>query len=254
MWKRLGLWVLIIICLMLILPVGQVYADSSSDVTVTASGYVCGAPGAFTLTYINDYEVGISWTKGTDAVNTMIRAAFGRVPEDISDGYQVYYDTGTFCTDNAISLSSPEVIYYVAWSQNAGGQWGLLFASGDTGGFMSASFLFIGLIMIACFLTYLSSRRPNILVAFAAGLTWLGMAFWLLLGNVTNLQLTSSWTQVIAWVFVIMTFVPFLLQINVEIQNEAGGRRWTSWGKAPSTKKSGYEEYKEKLYRRTRGG
>lgn len=261
MWRRLKnylgrtVW-LVVLCFFLLglflFSTSGVLAATSEEVTITASGWVCGAPGDFTLTYVNDYEIGISWVKGEDADKTMVRAAFGRVPENISDGYEVYYGTGNSCTDTALSMATPEIIFYVAWSQNAAGVWAPLFSSGDTGGFMSASYLFLGLILIAAFLTWFASRRPEILVAFAAGLTWLALGFWLLLGDVTNLQLTDPWTQMIAWVFVLMTFVPFLTQMNVEIKHEVSGRRWTEFGTKPSTRVSNYEKYRTELRSRVR--
>lgn len=251
-WKR---W-LIVLCLCLLglsICIGsKLQAASSEEITITAAGWICGGPGAFTLTYVNDYEIGISWTKGEDAVNTMVRAAFGHVPANISDGYEVYSGAGTSCTDTALSMATPEIIYYRAWSQNAAGVWGPLFASGNTGGFMSASYLFIGLILIAAFLTWFSSRRPEILISMAAGFTWLALGFWLLLGDVTNLQLTDPWTVMLAWVFVVMTFVPFLMQMNVAIRREARGHSWTTFGKEPEHKPSAYEDYRDKLYGRTR--
>lgn len=251
--KWLRLLIVLVIISGVLLPV-VVEADTSSDITISASGWVAGAPGGLTITYISDFEVQLSWTKGLDAVNTMIRAAYGWAPTSITDGYQIYNGPGTSVNDDSIALASPEVIYYTAFSQNAAGIWSVLYSSADTEEFMSASFLFIGLIMIACFLTYLCYKRPSLLVAFAAGLTWLGMAFWLLLGNVTNLALSSSWTQIIAWVFVIMTFVPFLLQMNQEIIHEAGGKRFTVYGPAPKVKiPTDYENYAKELRRRIRG-
>ncbi len=247
-WLR---WILLLIVLFVI-PHMEVRADSSSDVTITATGIVVAQPGGFTLTYISDFEVGISWIKAPGADKTMVRAAFGHVPTDISDGYQVYYGVGNSADDTAISLGASEIVYYRAWSQTLGGEWGPLFASGDTGGFMSVSYLFIGLILIACFLTFMAWKSPNILIAFAAGLTWLSMAFWIVLGNITNLPLTSPWTQFIAWVFTIMTFVPFILQWNVEIKQTIKGQSFSTWGQPPNPGMSNYEAYKAELQRRVR--
>ena len=128
-WLRVRqLWVLIAASLLLMLPFGligtEVLADTSAEVTVTAAGYVCAAPGGLTLTYISDYEVGISWTKGEGAENTMVRAAVGRLPESRTDGYLVYYGDGTSTSDfsnNLDVLDAP--VYYRAWSQNAAGTW-----------------------------------------------------------------------------------------------------------------------------------
>jgi len=237
------------------LPSISVFADSSADVTVTASGWVAGAPGEFTLWYISDYEVEITWTKGEDAANTMVRAAFGRLPEDRSDGYQVYYGDGASCTDTALSLATPEIVYYRAWSQRADGVWSELFASATTEGFMSASFLFIGLIGLAGMLTYFAWQRRHVLICMAASVSWLALGMWLFFGDVTNLELTETWAQLIGWVFIMMTFACLLFLMDVEIQYEARGKRWTEYGAKPREKPpSSYQEYAERLRRRLRGG
>jgi len=77
-----------------------------------------------TLTYISDYEVGISWTIGEGAENTMVRAAVGRLPESRTDGYLVYYGDGTSTSDTGVSLDETAApVYYRAWSQNSAGGW-----------------------------------------------------------------------------------------------------------------------------------
>jgi len=121
MWKWLR--VVLLVLLLWLIPVG-VLADTSQEVTVTATGYICAIPGGFTLTYINDYEVGISWIKGDGAENTMIRAAYGRVPESRTDGYLVYYGDGTTASDTGVNFEEGvSDVYYRAWSQNAAGVW-----------------------------------------------------------------------------------------------------------------------------------
>ncbi len=243
-----------LICLLilgcLLLPI-KVEA-ASSDVTITATGFICGTPVGLTLTYVSDWEVDISWVAGIGAVNTMIRAAYGHAPTSITDGYMLYSGPGVSVIDNIASLAAPDILYYSAFSQNAGGVWTALYASADTGGFMSVSYLFIGLILLACFLTYMSWKSPNILIAFAAGLMWLAMAFWIVLGNITNLPLTSPWTQFMAWVFTLMTFVPFILQWNVEIKQSKNGQSWSSWGQPPNPGMSNFEAYQKELRRRLR--
>lgn len=108
-------------------------ADSSDNITVTATGWVCEAPGGFTVTYISDYEVGLSWTNGLGAENTMVRAAYGRTPESREDGYLVYYGDEEYCSDTAVNLDETmSLVYYRAWHQNANGAW----EEGETTGFV----------------------------------------------------------------------------------------------------------------------
>jgi len=246
-------WIAVLMLVLGLLLIPVVVRADTADVTVTAQGYICAEPGNFTLTYVSDYEIGISWKKGEDAVNTMVRAAFGRLPEDRTDGYQVYYGDGTSCTDTALSLATPEIVYYKAWSQNADGQWSELFASADTEGFMSASFLFIGLIGLAGMLTYFAWRRRHVLICMAASVSWLALGTWLFFGDVTNLQLEETWTQLIGWVFIMMTFACLLFLMDVEIQYEARGRKWTEYGEKPRERPPrSYEEYARRLRERLR--
>jgi len=230
-----------------------VLAATSAEVTITATGYVCGSPGGFTITYISDYEVQLDWIKGVDADNTMIRAAFGHSPITIDEGYEVYNGPLETCIDNSVSLASSESVYYTAWSQSASGVWSLEYVEEDTGHLMSISFLFIGWLALAIFFTWFSSKRPEILIRLAAGLVWLGLGFWILLGGIDNIQIGDSWIQILIWVFFLMAAVPFLFQMNTEVRNERDGQVWTEWGGKPKeSMPSGYEKYKKRLYRRTR--
>lgn len=93
----------------------------SADVTITATPN-WGGPGApenFTLTYVSETEVGITWDIGTNADNTLIRAKYGEYPEDTTDGYQVYYGAGTSTSDTGVNFdASLDTVYYRAWSTN----------------------------------------------------------------------------------------------------------------------------------------
>jgi len=240
------LWVLVI-PVSLVLPTGAI-ADTSAGVVVTATGYICEAPGGFTITYVNDYELRLDWTVGTDAVNTMVRAAYGRFPEDITDGYQVYYGTGTTTTDDATSLAAPDIVYYRAWSQNVAGLWNeVSYGEDDSGDIMSVSFLFIAWVSLAIFLTWFSSRRPELLIKLVAGLTWMALGFWVLLGGITNLDMINSWNQILVWVFFIMAVVPFLAQMNTEIRKEKKGLSYTVWGTPPDESETEYQRYSKEL-------
>lgn len=255
-WLGIGLLVVL-----LLLTPSSVLADSSEDVTVTATGYICEAPGGFTLTYVTDYEVGISWTKGADAVNTMVRVKYGEYPQTRADGYLVYYGEDTNFSDSSVVLAGAEIPYYRAWGQNAGGVWE---ESGTTEGgfFMSASFLFIGLILIAGLLTFFALRVGMLLWRLAAAMAWLGLGIWLLLSDSTNLQMSDTWTQVIGTVFILMTIAVLTLQIRTDIRHERSVRgkqgypgaeteSYTTWGPTKRSKKPTAVErqanYKETL-------
>ena len=169
-------WLVILALLILGLILGTipVLADTSAEVTITATGWVCGAPGGFTLTYISDYEVGISWTKGIDAENTMIRAAYGRVPESRTDGYLVYYGPddgiGEIISDTGVNFDEGvSDVYYRAWSQNAAGIWE---ETGTSNLMESPYMLLIVLAGLAFGFTIASAVLKKGFLAFAAASVW----------------------------------------------------------------------------------
>lgn len=115
---------------LLILPT-PVLADTSQTVTITATGIVVDAPGGFTIYYISDYELGISWTKAVSANNTMVRAKYGSYPDGRTDGYLVYYGMEASCSDTGVNLEeTASTIYYRAWSEDTDKIWSPVYAEG----------------------------------------------------------------------------------------------------------------------------
>jgi len=146
-------------------------ANTSAEITVTVTGWICEAPGGLTLTYINDYEIGISWAKGDGAENTMIRAAYGRVPSSRTDGYLVYYGDGTFTSDTGVNFEEGvSDVYYRAWSQNVSGTWEEV----GTSDFMeNPHMLLIALIVLAMGFTITSYIFKKGVLAFAGAGAWM---------------------------------------------------------------------------------
>ena len=167
MWRVL---IFVAICVALLVP-HQVGADTSVEVTVTAAGYICEAPGGFTLTYVNDHEVGISWTKGEGAANTLIRAKYGSYPEDETDGYLVYYGDGEGCSDTAVSLDeTATAVHYRAWSENVDGIFTAEWAEGTMEGIGMTLIAIVVLVLgLLGFSIYFKNRALMTLAA-AAGI------------------------------------------------------------------------------------
>ena len=251
MWRYIAAALLVVVGLLLSTP-AVVQADSSAEVVVTAVGYIVGVPGPLTLTYINDSEIGLSWTKGEGAKNTLIMRCFGRYPEDREDGVQVYYGEGTSTSDwYSVALSLPA--YYRAWSQKADGAWEEIGTTGE-GSFMSQSFLFIGLLALGFGLFVAAFRWKDMLLSYAAALTWLAIGFWWILGDITNFGIGESWVQILMFIPFILAFTVLLRLMNTEITEEAkGGKSWKSWGQPPKEKKVPRREtYRETLRGRIR--
>lgn len=167
MWK----WFIALTLLIILLVPIPVLAATSTDITVTAVGWICEAPGGLTLTYISDYEVGISWTKGEGATNTMVRAKYGSAPTSRTDGYQVYYGDGTSTSDTGVNFDETvSQVYYRAWSQNATGVWE---ETGVSDLIEGVSMILIALIILAMGFTITSYIFKKGMLAFAGAGAWM---------------------------------------------------------------------------------
>jgi len=146
-------------------------ADTSAEVVVTATGWICEAPGGFSVFYINDYEIGISWVKGEGAENTMIRAKYGSYPVGRTDGYQVYYGDGTVASDTGVNFEEGvSDVYYIAFSQNASGAWEEI---GSTNFMENPHMLLIALLILAMGFTIASYIFKKGILAFAGAGAWM---------------------------------------------------------------------------------
>jgi hypothetical protein len=183
----------------ILLPGLSVLADTSADVTITATGVVVGAPTGFTVTYIDDHTVQLDWGMPAGADKIMIRAKYGDYPAEPvpigtepTDGYLLYYGNGITTQDTAVNLDEMYLpVYYRAWIKTAGGAWSPLYADGYVEG--------PGMAMMAEVL-------GNFLILLIAGaLIWL--AFW---QRSNMLQILAGFVSVgfgIYWLTVDVTFL-----------------------------------------------
>lgn len=105
--------------------------------------------------------------------------------------------------------------------------------------------------LLALVLMGLSSR--NILLAFSSSMIWFSLFMWLFFSPTPPLDVSKNWVQILAWVFLMLTFVPFLMRIDTEIRHERRGQKWTTWGTPPEERRSNAtEEYKALIRRRWR--
>lgn len=141
------------------------------------------APTDLTLTYVSDYEIHISWAKGVNAHYSMVRGAVGRIPEDRTDGYLVYYGTATNCTDYT-AKAGETVIYYRVWSQSEAEVWEDDGVSGSIGG-VAVALIVLGILAVGLTVTMFATR--NMLLGFPAGI------FWAIHGGFAYQQSTQTW-------------------------------------------------------------
>jgi hypothetical protein len=76
-------------------------------------------PSGFMAANVSDTENDLAWTKGNGADNTIIRGKQGNYPTSITDGVEVYNDTGNSCAHSG--LSTGEHWCYRAWSYTTDG-------------------------------------------------------------------------------------------------------------------------------------
>lgn len=182
MWKGyLRLTAVLIAIVLLMLPFtllsGVALAGNSAEVVVTATGYICEAPGGFTIIYISDYELGLSWVKGEDAVNTMVRVKDGSTPTSRADGNLIYYGEETYASDTGLNFQeSTGSRYYRAWSQNEAGVWE---EAGATNFMENPNLTFIGLIIAAGIASFLAFKSRLPAMKFFGGLPWILLALYI---------------------------------------------------------------------------
>lgn len=176
MYKRIIALVLAI-GISLILPITGAWAATTAVVTVVMQPDISGGISGFTITYVTDTHMHLDWTLTGEAVNIMVRAKYGEYPDDIpdvdtapSDGYLVYYGSGSEADDTSMNFDeNAGALYYSAWAQKADGTW---FLDTSTGWEESKVMTFIGLIVLAGILSYFALKYPNVLLAILGGGAW----------------------------------------------------------------------------------
>lgn len=88
---------------------------NSSDNATTVSS--AGSPIGFIASTNNDTSIALSWTKAYGSLKTRIQRKVGSYPTSITDGTNVYNDTGT--TYSNTGLSPVTHYYYRAWGWNS---------------------------------------------------------------------------------------------------------------------------------------
>lgn len=112
--------------------------------------------------------------------------------------------------------------------------------------------LLVAIIALATFLTWFSSRRRNVLLSMTAGLIWFSLAMRLFFSAVPPVGLVETHAQMLAWVFIMLTFLPLVFYMGVPIVRTRKGKTWTSFGEPPPDEEpqSEYEKYAQDLHSR----
>jgi len=211
-YRKVILGVLLGLALLLVpLSPASVHADVlEARVHITVSAWAVGTPSGLILTYVSDYEVGIEWTKGIGAENTMVRGAVGRLPESITDGYLVYYGNGTSASDTGVSLDETVApVYYRAWSQNEAGGWELIGVSDSIEGVGMTLFAVIAL---AVSMTGMGFWKSKSWLFILAGAAWFGLgAYGLFLQNAA----TGDLLWILGWIGLVAAIIMFIVAFSM---------------------------------------
>ncbi|MBN1860331.1 MAG: PKD domain-containing protein [Candidatus Thermoplasmatota archaeon] len=89
--------------------------SNTNITTIGITGPV--APTNFTATAISTSQINLAWNKGSYANYSRIQRQTGGYPLNISDGINIYNDTGESCSDTGLSPGT--TYYYRAWSWNS---------------------------------------------------------------------------------------------------------------------------------------
>ena len=165
------LWLLVVLFLALIsTPV-------AADVTVVAVPYVGGGVVNFTAVYITDTQVDLSWTKGDDIVNVMVRAKYGSMPMSRTEGYLVYEGALESVSDTSMNFDETlGIIYYRAWAENSTGIWND--SEVTTSGVEGITVLMLGLCALALVMTMGGYIKKIPALAMGAAGFWVILAFY----------------------------------------------------------------------------
>lgn len=210
--RKLALAVLLPLLVALIpQSVGGQPPAATADVTVNATGITVFPPQDFTVYTISDREVGIMWTKPAGAVNTMVRAYWGRAPTDRTDGVLVYYGSESHVVHWHDLDTATEPVYYKAWCETAAGDWDLLGADGSITGVGMTALLI--LCILAASLTVAMFATKNSLLGFPSAI------FWGILGGYAYQRSLVTWDWLYILFFGAMGMVIFAMFAAYALRN-----------------------------------
>jgi hypothetical protein len=234
---------LLVVILLILMSSTPVLAAEVVDVSITAIPIFTHGILFLNILYVSDTRMDLSWDYNPAEIQkVMVRSSYNGYPADItdpntapSDGNLVYYGNLKTFSDSSMNFDqNPGPIYYKAWAQKINGTWEIVTSSGLK---ESVELLFIGFIALAGLLTWFAFRWHNILMTLVAMLGWMGPGVWIFMGGNASLNISSSYTIFILFIFVAMAFVPLILFISrvgkTEIAINKDGKMYKLWDKTP---------------------
>lgn len=115
--------------------------------------------------------------------------------------------------------------------------------------------VFIGLLILGMFMFLFAGKRRNVLVSLGTFIIWFSLGLWLFFSASAPIGFGETWKDVLGWGFLVLSVMPLVFHMDVEVQHEAAGKRYTKYGAEPREKgPTAYEAYRDRLYHRTRRG
>jgi len=170
--------ILLVMFQVLFAPLSISYVLATEDAVVNLTVTACtGGIVNFSVIYVNDQQLDLTWDYEGDAVAVMIRAKYGSYPENIpdiytepSDGYLVYSGNATMASDMSVDLDENSGdIYYAAWGQRADGTW---YTDLKTDKEENRNVILLGILAFAAIISYIAFRSNFFGFKLIGGMTW----------------------------------------------------------------------------------
>ena len=240
-YKLLRLIIILIVISQFTIPV---LAETTAIVNVIMVPEYSGGINNFTITYVTDTHMHLTWNLGGDAANIMIRAKYGEYPAGTSDpnvaptdGYFVYYGSGDKTDDTSMNFDqNPGFLYYTAVAQRADGTW---FTGIVTGGKESIKLLLLAFIalFIGLIVVNVMARNSFIPIKMIAAFAWVIPFVWITTSPPTPFtagsQLNTVMLVIISGAFLISLFAAFRrpLQMGSSFMDKNGQQKNESYEK-----------------------
>jgi hypothetical protein len=160
-----------------ILSAVPVLADTMIVTVLGVPAFTTGIT-TFHVTYVSDTEMDLNWIYDATVNNVMVRAKYGSYPTNPpnsstapSDGYLVYYGSGTSAIDTSMDMNqNAGTLYYEAWGQKSDGSWYLIPSQSSK---ESREVILLALLGLGGGLSFFAIKGKNILLAVLASVSWL---------------------------------------------------------------------------------
>jgi hypothetical protein len=195
-----------------VLPFSTVLAGTYVDIGVTAQGIASGGIANFTIVYVSETRLDLSWISGANVTAVMVRAKYGAYPNDItsenetpSDGYLVYYGSGDNVSDTSMNFDeNPGGLYYRLWAQQADGTWVI---TPQEGWKESAIMTLIAIFGLAVALSFIAYKSYFYGTKILATVGWIGALVYWINNRPSSIAQGASADVVIIFVLSIAAFV-----------------------------------------------